>query len=89
MGGWNCSKCSTSIYTWKSAFASPKTGYPSDETGKIVAENIIRVTKGETKLKEKFGKNPRIMYHGCRKKRSYYLLDKLLNLEILPLCFQM
>jgi sulfide:quinone oxidoreductase len=34
-------------------FAVPKTGYPSDETGKIVAENIIRTVNGVTKLKEK------------------------------------
>lgn len=37
----------------KIPFAVPKTGYPSDETGKIVAENIIRITKGETNLKSK------------------------------------
>jgi sulfide:quinone oxidoreductase len=34
-------------------FAAPKTGYPSDETGKIVAENIIRLAKGRTDLKRK------------------------------------
>ena len=34
-------------------FAVPKTGYPSDETGKIVAENIIRLSRGESKLKSK------------------------------------
>ena len=34
-------------------FAAPKTGYPSDETGKIVAENIVRVTSGRNDLKEK------------------------------------
>lgn len=34
-------------------FAVPKTGYPSDETGKIVAENIWRTYKGVPKLKEK------------------------------------
>jgi sulfide:quinone oxidoreductase len=32
----------------KIPFTIPKTGYPSDVTGKIVAENIIKVTKGET-----------------------------------------
>ena len=37
----------------KVPFSSPKTGYPSDETGKIVAENIIRLSKGKTKLKKK------------------------------------
>ncbi len=34
-------------------FSAPKTGYPSDETGKIVAENIIRKTNGRTDLKKK------------------------------------
>lgn len=34
-------------------FGVPKTGYPSDETGKIVAENIIHTVRGEKKLKEK------------------------------------
>ncbi|MBS1915213.1 MAG: FAD-dependent oxidoreductase [Bacteroidetes bacterium] len=31
-------------------FAAPKTGFPSDVTGKVVAENIIRVEKGKTNL---------------------------------------
>lgn len=34
-------------------FSAPKTGYPSDETGKIVAENIVRLAKGRTDLKRK------------------------------------
>jgi sulfide:quinone oxidoreductase len=34
-------------------FSAPKTGYPSDETGKIVAENIWRVSQGRTDLKRK------------------------------------
>lgn len=37
----------------KVPFSTPKTGYPSDETGKIVAENIIRTVNGKAKLKEK------------------------------------
>lgn len=37
----------------KVPFGVPKTGYPSDETGKIVAENITRVFRGEQQLKEK------------------------------------
>lgn len=36
----------------KVPFFSPKTGYPSDVTGKIVAENIARVAQGRTDLKE-------------------------------------
>lgn len=34
-------------------FSAPKTGYPSDETGKIVAENIYRTSLGRTDLKAK------------------------------------
>lgn len=38
---------------------SPKTGYPSDEAGKVSAENISRLIKGRTNLKKKpFGKIP-------------------------------
>ena len=37
----------------KIPFAVPKTGYPSDETGKVVTENIIRTFNGNTALKEK------------------------------------
>ena len=37
----------------KIPFAVPKTGYPSDETGKVVTENIIRTFNGNTNLKEK------------------------------------
>ncbi len=43
----------------KVPFSTPKTGYPSDETGKIVAKNIIRVANGRTDLKKKaWGKIP-------------------------------
>ena len=34
-------------------FGVPKTGYPSDVSGKIVAENVVKVLKGKTNLKEK------------------------------------
>lgn len=37
----------------KVPYAVPKTGYPSDETGKIVAENIVRIAKGNNVLKSK------------------------------------
>lgn len=50
-------------------FASPKTGYPSDETGKIVAENIIRESNGRTDLKKKaWGKIPGVCIMDCGKK---------------------
>ncbi|MCX8149112.1 NAD(P)/FAD-dependent oxidoreductase [Thermaurantimonas aggregans] len=45
----------------KVPFGSPKTGFPSDETGKIVAENIARMVRGEQKLKaKKWGDIPAI-----------------------------
>lgn len=37
----------------KVPFTIPKTGYPSDVTGKIVAENVIKTIQGKTNLKEK------------------------------------
>lgn len=50
-------------------FAAPKTGYPSDETGKIVAENIVRVAKGRTDLKHKaWGKIPGLCIMDAGKK---------------------
>lgn len=62
----------------KVPFASPKTGYPSDETGKIVAENIIRVTEGKTKLKEKaWGKIMGLCIMDCGKKEVIIFSDHL------------
>lgn len=59
-------------------FASPKTGYPSDETGKIVAENIIRVTKGRTDLKEKaWGRIPGLCIMDAGKKEVLLLSTSL------------
>lgn len=50
-------------------FSAPKTGYPSDETGKIVAENIIRVAQGRTDLKRKaWGKIPGLCIMDAGKK---------------------
>lgn len=50
-------------------FAVPKTGFPSDETGKIVAENIVRIAKGKTTLKEKpWGKIPGLCIMDAGKK---------------------
>lgn len=62
----------------KIPFASPKTGYPSDETGKIVAENIIRTQRGETKLKEKaWGKIPGLCIMDAGKKEVIIFSDHL------------
>lgn len=59
-------------------FGAPKTGYPSDETGKIVAENIIRISKGETKLKEKeWGKIPGLCVMDAGKKEVIIISDHL------------
>jgi sulfide:quinone oxidoreductase len=59
-------------------FASPKTGYPSDETGKIVAENIIRVTNHRADLKKKaWGKIPGLCIMDAGKKEVLIFSDHL------------
>ena len=62
----------------KIPYASPKTGYPSDETGKIVAENIIRVTAGRSDLKKKaWGKIMGLCIMDCGKKEVIIFSDHL------------
>jgi sulfide:quinone oxidoreductase len=59
-------------------FGSPKTGYPSDETGKIVAENIIRVAKGKTDLvKKAWGRIPGLCIMDAGKKEVLILSSSL------------
>lgn len=59
-------------------FASPKTGYPSDETGKIVAENIVRTANGQTNLKKKaWGKIPGVCIMDAGKKEVIIFSDHL------------
>lgn len=59
-------------------FSIPKTGYPSDETGKIVAENITRVHRGQTELKKKpWGKIPGICIMDAGNKEVIILTDTL------------
>ncbi|MFV0606936.1 MAG: hypothetical protein ACK5NK_13970 [Niabella sp.] len=50
-------------------YSTPKTGYPSDESGKIVAENIIRTAKGRNDLvKKPLGKIPGLCVMDAGKK---------------------
>lgn len=59
-------------------FSAPKTGYPSDETGKIVAENICRVVKGNSRLKAKaWGDIPAICVMDAGNKEVIILGNKL------------
>jgi sulfide:quinone oxidoreductase len=66
---------------WKAGkvpFAAPKTGFPSDVTGKIVAENIIRTTNGKTKLVHKpWGKIAAICIMDAGKKEVIILANHL------------
>jgi sulfide:quinone oxidoreductase len=62
----------------KVPFGTPKTGYPSDETGKIVAKNIIRTTRGEAKLIEKpWGKIAGLCIMDAGKKEVLILSNNL------------
>ncbi|MFN4298335.1 MAG: NAD(P)/FAD-dependent oxidoreductase [Thermaurantimonas sp.] len=62
----------------KVPFSSPKTGFPSDETGKIVAENIARVVRGEKRLKaKKWGDIPAICVMDAGNKEVIIFGNKL------------
>ncbi|MEQ8926317.1 MAG: FAD/NAD(P)-binding oxidoreductase [Fulvivirga sp.] len=59
-------------------FSAPKTGYPSDETGKIVAENIVRTAKGrEDLIKKPWGKIPGLCVMDAGKKEVLILSNHL------------
>lgn len=59
-------------------FGVPKTGYPSDVTGKIVAENILRMIEGKKELKEKeWGRIPAICIMDAGHKEVYLLANHL------------
>jgi sulfide:quinone oxidoreductase len=59
-------------------FSVPKTGYPSDVTGKIVAKNIISTIRGETKMIEKpWGKITGLCVMDAGKKEVLILSNSL------------
>ena len=59
-------------------FGVPKTGYPSDVTGKIVAKNILRLIDGKTKLYEKeWGKIPALCIMDAGHKEVYLVANHL------------
>lgn len=62
----------------KTPFGVPKTGYPSDVTGKIVANNIVKLVNGDKKLEEKaWGKIPAICIMDAGHKEVYLLANHL------------
>lgn len=61
-------------------FGVPKTGYPSDEQGKVVAENIVRLIRGQATLQEKkFGEIPGLCVMDAGDKEVVILSDHLMK----------
>lgn len=64
-------------------FGSPKTGYPSDATGKIVASNVVKALKGRTDFKEKpWGKIPGVCVMDAGHKEILLLSNTLFKPRI-------
>ncbi|MGV3528652.1 MAG: NAD(P)/FAD-dependent oxidoreductase [Flavisolibacter sp.] len=63
--------------TGKVPFVVPKTGYPSDETGKIVAENIWRSVAGKPLKEKPWGKIPALCIMDCGKKEVLLISNHL------------
>jgi len=61
----------------KIPFSGPKTGYPSDETGKVVAENILRYEKGKTLKEKPWGKIPGLCIMDAGKKEVLIVSNNL------------
>lgn len=60
--------------------AMPKTGYPSDESAKTAATNIIRLIKGESRLENKpMGRIPGLCIMDCGKKEVLIITNSLLK----------
>ncbi|MEO1054138.1 MAG: FAD-dependent oxidoreductase [Bacteroidota bacterium] len=59
-------------------YGVPKTGYPSDVTGKIAAKNIIKMINGKTKLVEKeWGRIPALCVMDAGRKEVYLVANHL------------
>jgi sulfide:quinone oxidoreductase len=62
----------------KTPFGVPKTGYPSDVTGKIVAKNILRLIDGNPKLISKeWGRIPALCVMDAGHKEVYLVANHL------------
>lgn len=67
-------------------FGAPKTGYPSDVTGKIVAENIVKALHGKTGFKEKtWGKIPGLCIMDAGKKEVLIVSNNLFKPRVIAL----